>query len=333
MAGSGAGRGRAGTRAPWALTTCAYRRRQGSHVQAVPHVGAPSGRGRGVDRAGSAIAADVTTIVRCPGCRRRTALARCPSTVTTDAAVAGAVNSPVVPNGNSTSATSVSSVQPPADGGAAEARLDRGVGPVNAAARLRSEEHVPVARACPVGRDARHVPIHPVHHGAIGVVVEAQHVREARIRKANRGDHRARVDRAVGTDRIPSFPDGRASLANLVEPRRRLPAEEHQVALVDVTELHERGQHERRAQEPCRNASARGADKGRQRRGDAAAIIVGCHAQLQCHSATGLRFEGMARPAVPGRGGNLSAKRAVALGTLTGLPGLPLHRPRAGHCA
>ena len=66
------------------------------------------GVGEGVDRAGSATAADVTTTVWCPGSRRNDGASGPPIDRHRDAAVVGAVNSPVVPNGSSTSTTTVS---------------------------------------------------------------------------------------------------------------------------------------------------------------------------------------------------------------------------------
>ena len=46
--------------------------------------------------------------------------------------------------------------------------------------------------------------------------------------------HGPRVDRAVGQDRIPALPDRRRALLHLVQPRRGLAPQEHQVRLVDV---------------------------------------------------------------------------------------------------
>ena len=76
---------------------------------------------------------------------------------------------------------------------------------------------------------------------------------------------------------------------------------------------HERRQHERRPQEPGGNTPFRCADQRRQRRGDAAALVVGRNAQLQRDGAAGLGLEGVTGPAVPRRGGDLAAERAIRL--------------------
>ncbi len=152
-------------------------------------------------------------------------------------------------------------------------------------------------------RDAGDVAVDPVDDGAVGVVVEREHVIAAFAVgiDARRDVHVSGVDRAIRSDGIPALPHGRSSLLDLVEPGTDLGAKQHQVGLVDVPHLCQDREDERRTQETGIDATIGFAHHAGQVGSDGSAILGRRDVQAQDHRAAGLVGSGVVRPARPGQ--------------------------------
>ncbi len=130
-----------------------------------------------------------------------------PSTRTSEPSVTGACRRPRTPNGSSSSiarASASSSRQSIRIG--AVGRLDRGPRPPDRPRRLRSHDHLPIARGVERRRQAGDVPVHPVDHRAVGVVVEREHVALLALVVARQRAHRARDGSSRRAGSRPSAP-------------------------------------------------------------------------------------------------------------------------------
>ena len=156
--------------------------------------------------------------------RSRSTIPRTPVHRTrSDPAVSGARNSPDVPNGSSTSATSASSAKPPGDRDLCRTPTRPRRGVLDPGRRSRREHDPCGSRAWPDRARCLPRPVHPVDDRAVRVVVERQHVlarRPTRSGMLGGGDMRPGMDGPVRQDRVPALPDRGGALADLVQPRR-----------------------------------------------------------------------------------------------------------------
>ena len=113
-------------------------------------------------------------------------------------------------------------------------RLVRAFGVVDPTPRRRLDTDLLVPRRR--GRDAADVAVHPVAHGAVGVVVEGVHVDVA--------------EAAVGHDRVPALPHRGRALLDLIAPRRILSAHQQLPGDIVAPDRAERRQQPRSTEEP-----------------------------------------------------------------------------------
>ena len=157
--------------------------------------------------------------------------------------------------------------------------------------------HGPVPGFVGIGREPADRAVHPVDHRAVRVVVEREHAALLAVRLfARQRVHRSGVDAAVRQDRIPSLPHRRRAAIDLVEPGRRVPAQQHQVGLVEVAVARQREQHERRAEEPGRDAAVLAPDVFGEARGDGRAALGRGEIELERERRPGLRGDRVVAP-------------------------------------